>query len=239
MTNHIVKSFDVELNSLATMIAQMGGIAEAQLSTAIDAMVNRDQTLAAKVVESDVTVDELRAKVDDLVVELLARRQPMATDLRFIVSVLRMASEFERIGDHAKNVAKRSTVLNQSPVVKLIGSVPRMANAVRHQIKQTIEAFLGGNAALADTVRAQDQEVDELYTSLFRELLTYMMEDPRSITACTHLLFIAKNIERIGDHTTNIAELVHYIVLGEMPHEERPKGDNTAYSVAASPGASS
>lgn len=235
MTDHIVKSFDVELQKLATMIVQMGGIAEAQLSSAIEAMVNRDQALATKVIDSDVTVDEIRTKADDLVVETLARRQPMATDLRFIVSVLRIASEFERIGDYAKNVAKRSIALSQSPVVKPTSSVPRMAVVVQSQIRQTIDAFEQGNAPLADSVRAQDQQVDELYTSLFRVLLTYMMEDPRSITACTHLLFIAKNIERIGDHATNIAELVHYTVLGKMPQGERPKGDNTAYSL--SPGA--
>jgi phosphate transport system protein len=199
-------------------------------------VVKRDSDLASEIVKSDVKIDAIRTQVDDLAIELLARRQPMANDLRLIVSALRISSEIERIGDYAKNVAKRSIALNQAPMVRPVHAVPRMAALVQALIKDVLDAYITGDAAKADAVRDRDEEVDELYTSLFRELLTYMMEDPRSITACTHLLFIAKNIERIGDHATNVAELIHYTVKGEMPAEDRPKGDDTAYAVVAGPG---
>jgi phosphate transport system protein len=235
-TQHIVQSYDEELKKLSTLIVQMGGIAESQLSGAVEAVVKRDSDLATEIVRSDVKIDAIRSQVDDLAIELLARRQPMANDLRLIVSALRISSEIERIGDYAKNVAKRSIALNQAPMVRPVHAVPRMAALVQALIKDVLDAYITGDAAKADAVRARDEEVDELYTSLFRELLTYMMEDPRSITACTHLLFIAKNIERIGDHATNVAELIHYTVKGEMPAEDRPKSDDTAYAVVAAPG---
>lgn len=235
-TQHIVQSYDEELKKLSTLIVQMGGIAESQLAGAVEAVVKRDSDLASEIVKSDVKIDAIRTQVDDLAIELLARRQPMANDLRLIVSALRISSEIERIGDYAKNVAKRSIALNQAPMVRPVHAVPRMAALVQALIKDVLDAYITGDAAKADAVRDRDEEVDELYTSLFRELLTYMMEDPRSITACTHLLFIAKNIERIGDHATNVAELIHYTVKGEMPAEDRPKGDDTAYAVVAGPG---
>jgi phosphate transport system protein len=235
-TQHIVQSYDEELKKLSTLIVQMGGIAESQLAGAVEAVVKRDSDLAGEVVQSDAKIDVIRNQVDDLAIELLARRQPMANDLRLIVSALRISSEIERIGDYAANVAKRSVALNQAPMVRPVHAVPRMAALVQALIKDVLDAYITGDAAKADAVRARDEEVDELYTSLFRELLTYMMEDPRSITACTHLLFIAKNIERIGDHATNVAELIHYTVKGEMPAEDRPKGDDTAYAVMATPG---
>lgn len=235
-TQHIVQSYDEELKKLSTLIVQMGGIAESQLAGAVEAVVKRDSDLAGEVVQSDTKIDAIRNQVDDLAIELLARRQPMANDLRLIVSALRISSEIERIGDYAKNVAKRSVALNQAPMVRPVHAVPRMAALVQALIKDVLDAYITGDAAKADAVRDRDEEVDELYTSLFRELLTYMMEDPRSITACTHLLFIAKNIERIGDHATNVAELIHYTVKGEMPSEDRPKGDDTAYAVVAAPG---
>ena len=235
-TQHIVQSYDEELKKLSTLIVQMGGIAESQLAGAVEAVVKRDSDLAGEVVQGDTKIDAIRNQVDDLAIELLARRQPLANDLRLIVSALRISSEIERIGDYAKNVAKRSVALNQAPMVRPVHAVPRMAALVQALIKDVLDAYITGDAAKADSVRDRDEEVDELYTSLFRELLTYMMEDPRSITACTHLLFIAKNIERIGDHATNVAELIHYTVKGEMPAEDRPKGDDTAYAVVATPG---
>ncbi|WP_298726997.1 phosphate signaling complex protein PhoU [uncultured Ferrovibrio sp.] len=235
-TQHIVQSFDDELRRLATLIVQMGGLAEQQLASAVEAVVRRDSDLATEVVQNDAKLDTMRTQIDDLAIELLARRQPLANDLRTVVSALRISSEIERIGDYAKNVAKRSIALNQAPLVKPVHAIPRMAALVQALIKDTLDAYITADAAKADAVWARDEEVDELYTSLFRELLTYMMEDPRSITACTHLLFIAKNIERIGDHATNIAELIHYTVKGEMKKEERPKGDDTAYAVVTAPG---
>ncbi|WP_341703676.1 phosphate signaling complex protein PhoU [Ferrovibrio sp.] len=235
-TQHIVQSYDDELKKLSTMIVQMGGIAESQLACAVEAVVKRDSSLAEDTVQNDTKIDALRDQVDDLAIELLARRQPLANDLRLIVSALRISSEIERIGDYAKNVAKRSIALNQAPMVRPVHAVPRMAGLVQGLIKDVLDAYITADSAKADAVWARDEEVDELYTSLFRELLTYMMEDPRSITACTHLLFIAKNIERIGDHATNIAELIHYTVKGEMLTEDRPKGDDTAYAVVTAPG---
>jgi len=236
MPQHIVQKYDDELKKLSTLIVQMGGLAESQLSAAVEAIVKRDSTLANDVVKSDAKIDVLRNQVDDFAIELLARRQPLANDLRVIVSALRISSEIERIGDYAKNVAKRAVALNQAPLVRPVHAIPRMAALVQALIKDTLDAYITDDAVKADAVWARDEEVDELYTSLFRELLTYMMEDPRSITSSTHLLFIAKNIERIGDHATNIAELIHYTVTGEMQKEDRPKGDDTAYAVVNAPG---
>lgn len=236
MPQHIVQKYDEELKKLSTLIVQMGGLAESQLASAVEAIVKRDSELAGKVVDGDVKIDALRSQVDDFAIELLARRQPMAADLRVIVAALRISSEIERIGDYAKNVAKRAVALNQAPLVRPVHAIPRMAALVQALIKDTLDAYITDDATKADAVWARDEEVDELYTSLFRELLTYMMEDPRSITPCTHLLFIAKNIERIGDHATNIAELIHYAVKGEVMKEDRPKGDDTAYAVVNAPG---
>lgn len=236
MPQHIVQKYDDELKKLSTLIVQMGGLAESQLSAAVEAIVKRDSNLANEVVKSDAKIDLLRNQVDDFAIELLARRQPMAADLRIVVSALRISSEIERIGDYAKNVAKRAVALNQAPLVRPVHAIPRMAALVQALIKDVLDAYITADSAKADAVWARDEEVDELYTSLFRELLTYMMEDPRSITSSTHLLFIAKNIERIGDHATNIAELIHYTVTGEMQKEDRPKGDDTAYAVVNAPG---
>jgi phosphate transport system protein len=233
MTNasHTVKAYDADLKKLGTMVVQMGGLAESQLAAAVNAVAKRDSDLAAEVVKGDAKVDALRTQLDEFAINLLALRQPMAIDLRIIVSALRISSELERIGDYAKNVAKRAVALNQAPIVRPVTVVPRMAALVQVMIKDTLDAYISDDAAKADAVWLRDEEVDDMYNSLFRELLTYMMEDPRSITACTHLLFIAKNIERIGDHTTNIAELIHYSVKGEMLKEDRPKGDQTSFAV--------
>ena len=229
--DHIVKTYDEELSRLSSLIIQMGGLAESQLAASIQAMVKRDSDLAARVVEDDYKVDLLEQEIDDFSVRMIALRQPVASDLRRIVTALRIASDLERIADYAKNVAKRALALNQAPAIRPVTAVPHMGALAQRMIKDILDAYVEGDADKARAVWQRDEEVDELYNSLFRELLTYMMEDPRSITTCTHLLFIAKNIERIGDHTTNIAELIYYQVRGLRLREARPKGDNTSFAL--------
>ena len=233
---HIVKSFDEELQHLREVILRMGGLAEAQLASAVEALVKRDSDLARRVVDKDEAIDELEEDVDTSAMRLLALRQPMADDLREVISALRIASDLERIGDYAKNVAKRATVLSQVPAIRPTHAVPRMARLVQAIIKDTLDAYVDGDAEKAVAVWRRDEEVDEMYTSLFRELLTYMMEDPRNITCATHLLFIAKNIERMGDHVTNVAELIHFRVTGRQIEGGRPKGDTTSFQVVTPPG---
>jgi phosphate transport system protein len=211
----------------------MGGLGESQLAAAIEAVVKRDSELAARVVEGDARVDQLEREVDGLVVRLLALRQPMARDLREILAALRIASDLERICDYAANVAKRSIVLNQSPPVKPVYTLPRMVRLAQALTKDVLDAYVARDADKALVVWARDEELDEMYSSLFRELLTYMMEDPRNITACTHLLFMAKNVERIGDHATNIAETVYFLVNGTPLTQMRPKRDNSAETIIA------
>ena len=234
---HIVRSYDEELQRLSNMVAQMGGLAETQLAAAIQAVVRRDSELAAQTVEADTKVDAMEQEIDEFVIRLLALRQPVAGDLRNIVAALRIASDLERVADYAANVAKRAIALNQVPPVRPVHAVPRMGELVLRMIKDTLDAYVARDAEKAKAVWHRDEEVDEAYNSLFRELLTYMMEDPRAITTCTHLLFIAKNIERIGDHTTNIAELIHFTVYGQPLKESRPKSDITSFAVVPPPAA--
>lgn len=232
--SHIVKSFDAELNLLINVVAEMGGLAESQLADAISSLTRRDEALASRVIVQDARMDKLEADVDMHVLRMLALRQPQAVDLRAIVAALRISGELERIGDYAKNVAKRSMTLRQTtPVGGAAPTIARMAVMVGGMISNVINAYVSGDLAKADDVRRRDEEVDQIHTSLFRELLTYMMEDPRNITACTHLLFITKNIERIGDHTTNIAEHVHFIFAGELPGNDRPKDDLSSSTIIA------
>jgi phosphate transport system protein len=228
---HIIKSYDQELRRLDSAITQMGGMAESQLAGAIDAVTRRDAELAARIIEGDHAVDELEREVESLVVRLLALRQPMARDLRQILAGLKIASDLERIGDYAANVAKRSIALAQAPSVRPVYALPRMGRLGQVMIKDILDAYVERDADKAIAVWLRDEELDEMYTSLFRELLTYMIEDPRNITACAHLLFMAKNLERIGDHTTNIAETICYLVTGETLTTERPKGDRSSYAV--------
>ncbi len=230
-STHTVKSYDEDLRRLNKTIAEMGGLAETQLAEAVDALVGRDSDSAAAVIESDQRIDQLEREVDASVVRLLALRQPMASDLRLIVAALKIASDIERIGDYAANVAKRAIALNQMPLARPVNSLPRMGRQVQQMIKDVLDAFVDKDAAKAEAVWNRDEEVDDTYNSLFRELLTYMMEDPRNISACIHLLFIAKNVERIGDHTTNIAETIHFMVHGKPIVAARPKGDSTAFAV--------
>lgn len=226
VSNHIVKSFDDDLNQLVNMIAEMGGLAESQLADAITALSRGDEDLASKVISQDTRLDILETEVDAHVLRMLALRQPQAQDLRAVISALKISSELERIGDYSKNVAKRAQTLMQAPPVgTATNTILRMGAIAGGMISNMIDAYLNADMVKADEVRARDQDVDQLHTSLFRELLTYMMEDPRNITACTHMLFIAKNIERIGDHVTNAAESVHFLVAGEKLDDDRPKGD--------------
>jgi phosphate transport system protein len=230
-SEHIARGYDEELRKLNNAIAEMGGLAETQLGAAIEAVAKRDTELAARVVEGDSQVDQLERDVDNLAIRLLALRQPVARDLREIFAALKIASDLERIADYASNVAKRSIALSQSPPVRPVYALPRMAHFAQMEIKDVLDAYVQRDADKAYSVWIRDAELDEMYSSLFRELLTYMMEDPRSIGSCTHLLFMAKNIERIGDHATNIAENLYYLVNGSPLEQVRPKGDVSSLEV--------
>ncbi|MEQ8965421.1 MAG: phosphate signaling complex protein PhoU [Azospirillaceae bacterium] len=234
-TDHIVKSFDAELEKLKRTIVQMGGLAESQLETSIQAIVKRDADLAARVVQADERLDDYESQIDVDAVRLLALRQPMAGDLREIVSALKIASDLERIGDYSANLAKRAIALSQTPAVRPVAAIPRMGRLVQEIIKEVLDAYTEQDVDRALEAWNRDEEVDDLYTSLFRETLTYMMEDPRNITPCTHLLFVAKNIERIGDHATNIAETIHFLVTGHPVTGARPKGDSSSFEVVNPP----
>ena len=226
---HTVKSFDDELKQLDSMIAEMGGMAEANLAGAVDAMVRRDTESALVIKKADKKIDALEIEIDDHAVRILALRQPMADDLRAVIVALKTAAVIERIGEFAKNIAKRTQALSQCPDLGAAKTIKRMAGMAQNMMTDVLDAYVTRDADKADEVRLRDEELDSLYTSLFRELLTYMMENPKNITASTHLMFAAKNIERIGDHATNIAENVHFLVHGQMPEEPRPKGDGSVY----------
>lgn len=236
-TEHIVKSFDQELDLLKRTIVQMGGLAERQLESAIHSVMRRDAGLASRVVQADAQLDDYEHDIDNDAVRMLALRQPLAQDLREIVSALKIASDLERIGDYAANVAKRAIALAQVPVVRPVHTIPRMGRLVQQIIKEVLDAYADRDLDRALSAWSQDEEVDDLYTSLFRETLTYMMEDPRNITPCTHLLFIAKNIERMGDHATNVAETIHFLIEGKPLVEPRPKGDSSSFAVVTPDGA--
>ncbi|MEN2977219.1 phosphate signaling complex protein PhoU [Tistrella bauzanensis] len=222
---HIVKSFDEEIARLGNDIVRMGGQVETQIDLAMRSIATRDSELASEVVAGDSKVDGLEDMIEEQVVRLFALRSPVANDLRLAFAAMRIAAELERMGDLAKNAAKRAIILNQAAPVRPVHVLPRMAAVVQRMLKDVLDAFVERDAERARAVWRHDAEVDELHNSLFRELLTYMMEDPRHITACTHMLFIAKNIERMGDHTTNIAEQVIFVVEGSKPHTLRPKAE--------------
>jgi phosphate transport system protein len=228
MTEHTVRAFGEKLEALTTSVAQVGGLAEAQLADALEAISRRDTAKAEAVIASDRRIDQLQYQIEDQALKLLALRQPMAVDLRETLAALKMASELERIGDLAKNIAKRAIVLNREQPIRLTQSLARMGRQVLAQLKQVLDAYARRDAASAQAVWKQDGEIDEIYNSLFRELLTYMMEDPRTIGLCTHLLFVAKNIERAGDHCTNVAETVYHMVSGDHLAADRPKADVTS-----------
>jgi phosphate transport system protein len=228
MSEHIVTSYDEELTVLKSRIAEMGGLAEVLISNAVSALVKQDLALAEATIEQDRRLDELQQEVEMKMVETIARRQPMGRDLREIVSAGRIANDLERVGDMAKNVAKRVIAIDSGLSSKRLAiGVEHISELALEQLKKVLDAYTQRDAVAAREVRDRDTEIDAIYTSLFRELLTYMMEDPRNITQCAHLLFCAKNIERIGDHATNIAENVFWMTTGERLEDERTRVDET------------
>jgi phosphate transport system protein len=231
MPEHIVTAFDTELGELRRKVAEMGGIAEKMLGDATRALVKRDVNLAQAVIAADPRLDELQREVEEQSILTIAKRQPMAVDLREVVASIRVSGDIERVGDLAKNIGKRVVAIaDQLQPTKIVVGVEHMSELVQGQLKDVLDAYAQRDPTRALDVWRRDGDIDSLYTSLFRELLTYMMEDPRNISFCTHLLFAAKNIERIGDHTTNIAETVHYLVTGLPLQAERPKNDTSSYT---------
>ena len=228
--DHTAKAFDTDLQEIMRKVAEMGGLAERQITDATRALVERDTELAERVIAMDPTIDAMQHEIEEKAILTIARRQPMAVDLREIVGAMRVCNDLERIGDHAKHIGKRVVALDGDfNTQKLIHGVEHMAALVAAQLKQVLDAYASRDLAAALAVWSGDEEVDNLCTSLFRELLTYMMEDPRNITFCMHLLFCAKDLERIGDHATNIAETVYYMIEGRPIADQRPKGDFTSF----------
>jgi len=236
MTEHTIRAFDTDLQDISRGVAEMGGLVEQQIADAVRALVERDSELAERVIARDLAIDALQHEIEEKAVLTIARRQPMAVDLRVIVGAMRVCNDLERIGDHAKHIGKRVVALDQdfSPQ-KLIRGVEHMAGLVSTLLKQVLDAYASRDVPAALVVWHGDEQVDALCTSLFRELLTYMMEDPRNITICMHLMFCAKDIERMGDHATNIAETVYYMIEGRPITEQRPKGDTTTFGAPPLP----
>ncbi len=229
---HTVKSYEAELVQLDQKLSQMGGLVERLLGDAFASLERRDPRLASEAIAADQAIDSLQKEIEELAISMIARRQPMAQDLRMIVSTLKVAGDLERIGDLAKNIAKRSlAVASESRPQSLILGLRHMADLAMSSLKNVLDAYMSRDDEKALKVWRADTDIDALYNSVFRELLTYMMEDPRNIGLCTHLLFGAKNIERIGDHATNIAETVHYMVRGKPLVDDRPKGDKTSVTL--------
>ncbi|SDE12256.1 phosphate signaling complex protein PhoU [Limimaricola pyoseonensis] len=227
---HIASAFDRDLESIQALILKMGGMVEAAILDGAQSLADRDVEAAEKVRRGDKAIDALEEQLNEEAARVIAIRAPVSRDLRVILSVLRLAASLERIGDYAKNMAKRTSVLAElHPIEGSDAALKRMAREVQNMLRDTLDAFVNRDPGLAHEVLLRDQEVDQMYNALFREFLTHMMEDPRAITACMHLHFIAKNIERMGDLVTNMAEQVIYLATGKMPDEDRPKGDTTAY----------
>jgi phosphate transport system protein len=232
MADHIVSSFDVDLGGLRHSIGEMGGIAEKMLTDATAALIRDDAELAQAVIAADQRLDALQGEVEERGILIIARRQPLAVDLREIVSAIRIAGDLERVGDLAKNIGKRVLAItgHMHPRRVMIG-VQHMSDLALGQLNDVLDAYMSNDADVAAAVWARDGNIDALNNSLFRELLTYMMEDPRSISSCAHLLFCAKNIERVGDHCTNIAETIYYLVTGEPLVGDRPKDDRSSFAI--------
>jgi phosphate transport system protein len=232
-TDHTAKAFDSDLQEIMRKVAEMGGLAEKQIADAVQALLERDAELAERVITTDPIIDGMQHDIEEKAILTIARRQPMAVDLREIVGAMRVCNDLERIGDHAKHIGKRVVALGGDLYPQtLIRGVEHMAELVLAQIKQVLDAYASRNLQGALAVWKGDEEVDALCTSLFRELLTYMMEDPRNITFCMHLMFCAKDIERMGDHATNIAETVYFMIEGRAITDQRPKGDTTSFPSA-------
>lgn len=228
MAAHIVTSFDEELGNIDRLIREMGDLAHTMVTDATRALFDSDSVLALRVVSADAVMDAHQRALDERAITIIAKRQPMAQDLRVVVGALRMAADFERIGDLAKNIAKRVSAVSEGVTPKSLShSIDVMAKLVMEQIDEVVAAYAARDAGRLEALRIDDEQIDIQYTAVFRELLTYMMEDPRNITACTHLLFCAKNLERIGDHVTNIAENAYYIATGRQLPLNRPKADET------------
>lgn len=233
--SHILSAYDEELKFLKRRIAEMGGLAEQMCADAVRALINSDTAMAQKVITDDLILDNAEREIGDKAILTIAKRQPMAADLREIIGSLRIAADLERVGDLGKNTAKRVIAVAGSGVPrKLARGLEHLSELVLVQLKDVLDVYATRTAEKAQVIRDRDEEIDAMYTSLFRELLTYMMEDPRNITSCTHLLFCAKNMERVGDHATNIAETIYYMATGQQPEGDRPKDDsaNTISTVA-------
>ncbi|MFC5759822.1 MULTISPECIES: phosphate signaling complex protein PhoU [unclassified Rhizobium] len=227
-STHIFSAYDDDLKFLSRRISEMGGLAEQMGAEAVRALVNGDTALAQKVISDDVILDHAEREINDKAIVTIARRQPMASDLREIIGSIRIAADLERVGDLGKNTAKRVIAVQSTGVPrKLARGLEHLSELALVQLKEVLDVYTTRSADKAKSIRERDDEIDAMYTSLFRELLTYMMEDPRNITSCTHLLFCAKNIERIGDHATNIAETIYYMATGAQPEGERPKDDSS------------
>ena len=234
MSEHTVTSFDEDLQQVSRLIRDMGELAGSMVGSATRALLSADAGLAQRVISDDTVMDARQRELDNRAITLIAKRQPMAQDLRAVVGAIRMAGDLERIGDLAKNIAKRVGAVGQGATPRdLSNSIDGMAALVLEQVGGVIEGYVARDAEGLIKLRADDEQIDLKYTSVFRELLTYMMEDPRNITACTHLLFCAKNLERIGDHVTNIAENAYYVLTGEQLPPNRPKQDETAMPAPA------
>jgi len=229
--SHIVSAFDDDLVSVQAKISEMGGLTEELLSNALEAVQNRDAELAAKVVQRDKRLDELELELEEMATRVIALRQPMAQDLRVLIMALKMASTLERIGDLAKNIARRAIYLSKSRPVKLSHSIVRMGQQTLRQLTEILDAHSSRDTTLAVAIWRRDAELDETYNAIFREVVTYMMEDPRTIGLGSQLLFVAKNLERIGDHTTHISEMIYYIVEGQPLGDDRPKGEPIALEI--------
>ena len=232
-STHIFSAYDDDLKFLSRRISEMGGLAEQMVGESVRALVNGDTALAQKVISDDVILDHAEREIGDKAIVTIARRQPMASDLREIMGSIRIAADLERVGDLGKNTAKRVIAVQSTGVPrKLARGLEHLSELALVQLKEVLDVYTNRSADKANAIRERDNEIDAMYTSLFRELLTYMMEDPRNITSCTHLLFCAKNIERIGDHATNIAETIYYMATGAQPEGDRPK-DDSANTVGA------
>lgn len=228
-SSHIYSAFDEELKFLMRRISEMGGLAEQMVAESVRALVNSDAALAQKIISDDVLMDAMEREIGDKAVITIAKRQPVASDLREIIGALRIAADLERVGDLGKSNSKRVVAVQATGVPrKLARGLEHLSDLALAQLKEVLDVYTTRSAEKAKSIRDRDEEIDAIYTSLFRELLTYMMEDPRNITSCTHLLFCAKNIERIGDHATNIAETIYYMTTGAQPEGERPKEDLTS-----------
>ncbi len=231
---HIASAFDRDLEAIQGILMKMGGLVETAILDSAKSLGDRDVELADQVRKGDKAIDALEEQVNEEATRVIALRAPTASDLRTVMTVIKISANLERCGDYAKNLAKRTTVLAEAPVVEGADvSIKRMAREVQLMLKDALDAYIQRDDQLAEQVILRDEDVDQLYNSIFRELLTHMMEDPSNITACMHLHFIAKNMERMGDHVTSIAEQVVYLVTGQMPDDSRPKKDRTPYVTEA------